>query len=288
MRVKMENVDNLATGWGVKPVNFSRSWMDLSLLPLDLTVIDSLLREMPANRVFVRVTSHDPANSKIQRLTMTDVPDLVARLQSGEGNIHLQAIQLDEHLDVYNAFKKVFIENVARSVPGFDPQLLCHSSVGLFVSTPGATAPFHADPEHNFLLQVIGDKVMHSFPPMDFETFPSEARELLASEKISILKTYKPEFEERAVALELKPGDLIYHPPMSPHWVRTGSKGFSLSYSISLVTKDVEQTLLLHKLNRKLRKIGLEPSPEGKYPVIDSLKISGANAGKTLKHLFSN
>lgn len=278
----MEQIDNLAEGWGVKPVNFSRSWMDLSLLPLDLNVIDSLLRNMPDTRVFVRVTSPDPSNSNIQRLSLNDVPDLVERLESGDGNIHLQAIQLDEHLDVYSKFKQMFIDNIARSVPEFKPELLCHSSVGLFVSTPGATAPFHADPEHNFLLQVIGDKVMHSFPPKDFETFPSEARELLASEKISILKTYKQEFETRAVKLELSPGKLIYHPPMSPHWVRTGSNGFSLSYSISLVTKDVEQTLLLHKLNRKLRKVGLVPSKEGEHPLIDSLKVKGATFGRSI------
>lgn len=257
--------------------------MDLSLLPLDLDLIDSLLREMPNNQVFVRVTSPDPANSNIQRMSLNDVPDLSSRLKSGEGNIHLQAIHLDEHLDVYREFKQAFIANVARCVPEFKPELLCHSSVGLFVSTPGATAPFHADPEHNFLLQVIGDKVMHSFPPMDFETFPSEARELLASEKISILKTYKPEFENRAVALELFPGDLIYHPPMSPHWVRTGSDGFSLSYSITLVTQDVEQTLLLHKINRMIRKIGLKPSDQGKHPNVDKLKVTSAIYARLLK-----
>ncbi|GAA0856468.1 cupin-like domain-containing protein [Aliiglaciecola litoralis] len=282
----MERISNLAEGWGVHPVNFDRKWMDLSKLPLDLSVIDKLLREMPASNVFVRVTSADPANSNIKRLTLAEVPDLVTKLESGAGNIHLQAIQLDEHLPVYRQFKQAFIDKVSNSVPVFNPELLRHSSVGLFVSTPGATAPFHADPEHNFLLQVIGEKVMHSFPPMDFETFPSEARELLASDKLSMLKTYVPEFEERAIELDLQPGDLIYHPPMSPHWVRTGSKGFSLSYTISLVTPDVEQTLLLHKLNRKLRKVGLTPSQEGLHPVLDKLKIDIASTGKKLKHLF--
>lgn len=282
----MENINDLAAGWGKKPVNFDKTWMDLSRLPTDLKLIDELLRQMPANQVFVRVTSPDPANSNIQRLSLNEVPDLVSRLESGDGNIHLQAIQLDEHLDTYREFKRAFIDKVAQSVPSFSTNKLISSSVGLFVSTPGAVAPFHADPEHNFLLQVIGNKVMHSFPPMDFETFPSEAREALASEKISMLKTYKTEFEQRATVLPLSAGDFIYHPPMSPHWVKSGTEKFSLSYTISLVTEDVDHTLLLHKINRRLRKFGIVPSQQGRFPFFDSLKVQSAACGRSIKQLL--
>ncbi|MEZ5491180.1 MAG: cupin-like domain-containing protein [Gammaproteobacteria bacterium] len=281
-----DSINNLAEGWGRSPVSFDRTWIDLSQLPTDLKLIDQLLRQMPGSQVFVRVTSPDPSNSDIQRLSLAEVPDLVERLESGEGTIHLQAIQLDEHLGVYADFKRDFIARVAESVPEFDPDLLLSSSVGLFVSTPGAVAPFHADPEHNFLLQVIGNKVMHSFPPMDFETFPSEAREALASDKISMLQTYKPEFEGRAAVLELKVGDFIYHPPMSPHWVKTGPETFSLSYTISLVTQDVDQTLLLHKVNRRLRRFGLNPSQEGAHPFWDSIKSKSAACGRSLRQMI--
>ncbi|WJG09738.1 cupin-like domain-containing protein [Aliiglaciecola sp. LCG003] len=278
--------NNLAEGWGSKPVTFSRDWMDLSLLPTNLTEIEKLLRQMPSSRVFVRITSPDLADSNIQRLALEEVPNLVEVLEKGEGTIHLQAIQLDEYLDVYAAFKTAFIEKVAQAVPEFNHSKLISSSVGLFISTPGATAPFHADPEHNFLLQVSGDKTMHSFPPRDFETFPTDAREALAAEKVSILKTYQAKFEDRATILKLSEGDFIYHPPMSPHWVKTGSEGYGLSYTISLVTEDVEQTLLLHKLNRKLRKFGITPSQQGSHPFIDNIKIKSADFSRKIKRKF--
>ena len=37
----------------------------------------------------------------------------------------------------------------------------------IFVSSPGAVTPFHMDHEHNFILQIRGNKKLYTWDPMD-------------------------------------------------------------------------------------------------------------------------
>ncbi|HEX4847747.1 MAG TPA: cupin-like domain-containing protein, partial [Novosphingobium sp.] len=41
----------------------------------------------------------------------------------------------------------------------------------IFISSPGSVTPFHFDPEHNILLQIMGSKTMTLFPVEDEDLF---------------------------------------------------------------------------------------------------------------------
>jgi len=51
-----------------------------------------------------------------------------------------------------------------------------------------------------------------------------------------------------------------------------------LSISVTYATPDVERTLLVHKLNKRLRAVGITPTPVGLFPVRDRRKAEAVQA----------
>jgi len=267
--------DVLADAWGKTAVEAPTGWLDLSRAPTDLHALEALLRAMPGDCLYVRITGTHAGSGAPRRVPLSEVPDLPARLTGSAGSLHLQAIHLERHDAGCAAALRTFTERAATVIPEV-ARPGTSAMFGIFLSTPGAIAPFHADQEHNFLFQVTGDKHIHLFDPTDLESFPSEARERLACEDVHVLDTYEPRLEARAKVFHLTPGKMIYHPPMGPHWVDTGKAGHSLSVSVTYVTPDVERTLLVHKLNKRLRTLGITPNPVGASPLIDRGKAGAA------------
>lgn len=237
----------------------------------DLPSIEALLRRMPESKLRVRITGTGPDAALQGRVRLADVADLRPLLH-GSGTLHLQAVDLHEFDPGFAQALARFRERVEAEVPECSARST-RATIGLFLSSGGAVAPFHADGEHNFLSQVTGDKHMHLFPADDLGIFTPQARERLASEDEHVLPTYRPELERLADVVHLVPGTTLYHPPMAPHWVDTGRASYSLSVTASFITPSVQRLYLLHKLNRRLRRLGLSPSNVGARPARDAAKL---------------
>lgn len=270
----------LANVWGKSHLELPRGALDLSGAPVSIPDLEALFRRMPADQLYVRIPGASPAGGAPQRIAMADIPDLAARIASGQP-LHLQAINLHRFDEGFAAALRRFREKVEAEIPEVgDPQTI--ATIGLFLSSAGVVAPFHADHEHNFLAQIVGDKQMHLFSPADLQLFPSEARESLACDDIHVLHTYSPSIETRGAVKYLAAGSVVYHPPMGPHWVDTGKQGHSLSVSVSFITPSVDRVLLLHKFNRRLRRFGVTPSPVGLSPSSDGFKYAVAKSMRDL------
>lgn len=274
---------SLRSAWGTRPCILPAGWLDLSSAKTDLESVEDLLRRLPEERLRVRITGDGPASGSPRRILMRELHDLRGQLLGGH-MLHIQATDLHRYdtgfADVANRFRHRLESEIDELR---DPST--QVTIGLFLSSGGAVAPFHADQEHNFLSQVIGDKKMHMFPPEDLDIFPCVSRERLAAEDLHVLDTYQPELESRAEVAELLPGTTLYHPPMGPHWVDTGRNSYSLSITLSFVTPSVDRTLLLHKLNRQLRRVGMRPTPVGTRPALDGAKLVLARAMRGLVRL---
>jgi hypothetical protein len=277
------NGESLDQAWGRRPWAMPQGMLDLSGLDTSLPALESLFRRMPADKLFVRVPGHGPASGPPKRIAMSDVPDLHARLHDG-GRLHLLAIDLQTFDPAHAAVLDRFVARVAAEVPEA-AQCVSGPMIALFLSTPGVVAPFHADCEHNFLFQVVGDKHIHFWDRTDHELLPSLARERLACEEEHVLDTYRPDIESRATVFHLMPGLGVYHPPMAPHWVDTGAAAWSLSYAVSFETPSVERLRLVHKMNRQLRRLGMEPAPVGQHPLADRVKLAAARGLLGVKRL---
>jgi Cupin superfamily protein len=136
----------------------------------------------------------------------------------------------------------------------------------IFLSAAASVVPPHTDSEHNFLLQIQGEKhvTVGRFPSEDnrqryLERFRGGgAREI--GDELEDVQTYV-----------LKPGDGIYLAPLYPHAVRVGS-GFSVSLSTYFETPFIRRSMTVRELNRHLRRLRIRPRPPGEHVATDKAK----------------
>jgi hypothetical protein len=144
----------------------------------------------------------------------------------------------------------------------------------IFLSAPGSVTPAHFDPEHNFLLQIRGQKSMNVGRFPDAATEQQEVERYHGGGGRNI--DWKPiESQEYLMG----PGDGVYVPVHMPHWV-TVPANVAVSLSITFFTPAAEDAVVLHKINRGLRKLGLKPARPGRRGGVDRAKVL---AGKTVR-----
>lgn len=261
-----EMASALEAGWGGKPLCFDEWMVDPSDVPTDFPGLQALLSKLPPECLLAREGAAAPG-ADMPRIEDPPLDDLEKRLR--ESNWHVMPSQLERFSDAWAGLLQRFLELVRQAVP---PQERSHTRgmIGAFLSSPGSVARFHADIGHNFLLQIFGTKRAHIFPNDDPEMFPPLAREQLFTEGKHYLD-YRTEFEGRAYVFDLKPGMSVYTPSLSPHWVEVGPE-VSLSIGLSIRTSEEDRRMLVHRMNRRLRRLGMSPGPVGVRPSSDGVK----------------
>jgi len=139
------------------------------------------------------------------------------------------------------------------------------------VSSPNSITPFHIDPEHNFLLQIRGNKTVHQWSRDDHQTLPaSVVEEYVYMDKHRNVE-YLDEFSQRKTTFELQPGDGLHFPVRAPHWVQNGSEP-SVSFSITFRSNESEREFRLYRHNGRQRALGRNPYPVNRNPWVDLTK----------------
>ncbi|MBB3861423.1 hypothetical protein GGQ88_002707 [Novosphingobium hassiacum] len=143
----------------------------------------------------------------------------------------------------------------------------------VFVTSPGGVTPYHFDPEHNILLQLMGSKVMTMFPAGNSRFAPDEThegyhtgggRELFWNDALA----------DGGREWPLVPGEALYVPVMSPHFVNNGPAP-SVSLSITWRSEWSFAEADARAFNGLLRKAGLNPRPPGRWPATNRVKAFG-------------
>lgn len=138
----------------------------------------------------------------------------------------------------------------------------------LFLSAPQSITPVHFDPEHNFLLQIRGQK------EVDVGRFPDRAWE-----RRELDRYYDGghrnlvEIPPRSGVFYLNPGQGIYLYPWAPHWVFNGPEP-SISLSITFRTRRSQRLENADLFNRRLRRHGWKPLPPGESDALDHAKAA--------------
>lgn len=139
----------------------------------------------------------------------------------------------------------------------------------IFVSSPGATTPFHLDEEHNFLLQVRGTKrlsVADGFDPG--AVAPGTLRDFFQGR--GELARYSAHLEEQSVHVELTPGEAVHIPPCHPHWVQNGP-AVSISLGILWFSDVTARRRHLYRVHGWLQRAGIRAAEPGAEPRLDAL-----------------
>jgi hypothetical protein len=147
---------------------------------------------------------------------------------------------------------------------------MCKPEAFIFVSSPHAVTPYHCDPEHNFLLQVRGEKQMAVFDRDDAEVVSQQSLEGKVTGAHRNLP-FNEQMHDHETLFEMRPGVGIHVPMYCPHWVRVGPE-VSVSFSITFRSRNSARREAVLRMNSRLRSRGLTPTPPGKQLLNDELK----------------
>ena len=134
----------------------------------------------------------------------------------------------------------------------------------VFISSPDAVTPYHFDPEHNILLQLVGTKVMTQFPAGDARFAPDTTHESYHSGGPREL-VWRDELSAGGRPFALGPGEAVMVPVMAPHHVRNGPTS-SISLSITWRSDWSFEEADARCWNGLLRKAGLSPRAPHRWP----------------------
>lgn len=191
--------------------------------------------------------------------------EVIAEIEANGSWLVLKNVERDPR---YKGLLDTLLDEVGPAVPGGDDTSLGREAF-IFVSAPGSVTPAHVDPEHNFLLQVRGTKVMHVGLFSDESTRVRELERFYAGNHRNIEAV--PDGLE---AVDLGPGDGVYVPPDAPHWVQNGEQ-VSISLSITWRTQDTSRRSRLWAVNHRLRERGRNPQAPGTSKLQDVRKLAG-------------
>ncbi len=167
------------------------------------------------------------------------------------------SMQQVQRLSGYNLFDDIKIRNAY-----------------IFITSPHRITTYHIDFQCGFLLQLHGDKTIHVFDQNDRELLTEEELERFWT-KDTNAAVYKPEMQNRATTVLLKPGIGVHVPVNAPHWLQNGDD-ISVSLSLNFQFKNTKLANI-YRTNFYLRKLGLHPTPPGRSWILDRAKGYGMN-----------
>ena len=176
-----------------------------------------------------------------------------------------------KHVEADPAYRELLDDCLDAIAPLTEPIApgMASRQAFIFVTSPGSVTPYHIDPEHNFLLQVRGEKHVTMFDGRDRSILRETDLEQMYMDAGRNLP-FEEEWEQRAWKFTLQPGEGLHFPVTYPHYVRNG-EAVSISLSITFRTPDLDRRRMLYRRNAAKRAAGQQPTPVGSRPLVDSL-----------------
>jgi hypothetical protein len=147
----------------------------------------------------------------------------------------------------------------------------------IFLSAAASVVPSHTDPEHNFLLQIRGEKRV---TVGRFRDEPAKQRYLERVRDGGPREIGDDLGEVREYVLT--PGEGVYLPPLHPHGVRVG-QDFSVSLSAYFTTPAIRRAMRVQEVNRHMRRLRMRPRPPGEHAATDRAKVTLADSLSRLR-----
>jgi hypothetical protein len=199
------------------------------------------------------------------------------------------SIVILKHTEQDPVYAPVLQDFLARVISLSGEQMRADVIVGetlILISSPNRVTPYHMDGETNFLVQVRGDKWFYVFDHEDRTLVTHEERERYFCGDISSA-AYRKEKQKDAIAYDLKAGYGIHVPVAAPHWVQNRDN-VSVAISVNYELHSVERTAKIHRINHKLRRLGLKPAVPGQSALRDRLKLAAAGALSGIRSIYGS
>jgi len=208
------------------------------------------------------------------------LPDTIAHIE------HNDSIVILKHTEQDPVYGPVLQDFLGRVVNFAGERMRSDVVVGetlILISSPNRVTPYHFDAETNFLVQVRGDKWFYVFDHEDRSLVTNEEREQYFAGDISSA-VYRADRQKDAIAYDLKAGHGIHVPVAAPHWVQNRDN-VSVAISVNYELHSVERTAKIHRINSRLRRLGLNPTAPGLSRVGDLFKLAAAGTLSGMRSL---
>ena len=177
---------------------------------------------------------------------------------------------LPEYRDAIESLLSSVRSSIASSHPG-----MFNLEGYVFISSPGTIVPYHMDTEHNYLLQIRGNKSMHMLDRDDPTVLSDQDIERYYTNTTRRM-VFDAAMRTQSKCWHLQPGEGMNVPVNFPHFVETGNS-ISISLSTTFDTPRQQARARVYKVNHYLRRMGTSPTKHGISPFKDHLKsVAGA------------
>lgn len=174
----------------------------------------------------------------------------------------IEEIALEEPNDdpAYGVLLRRCLDEIRAAAPDLTRGMHAEQ-LKVLLAPPGALAPYRAETEEGFILQVRGRQTLRVF----------ERTALLAEEIERRHARGQGEQPLLSRSYNLMPGLGVHLPVAAPYWVQTGPEE-SIAVFIGFRTRASARAAQAHRMNAFLRGLGFDPSPVGESPWLDRLK----------------
>jgi hypothetical protein len=179
-------------------------------------------------------------------------------------------------VEPYGTLVEEWLRPVREAMPAAEGRVGPSDALAL-IASPEAVVPAHVDNKHNVLVQLEGTKDVFIGEFVDRGEGHRQVEHRYGPARLNLDRL--PEIVTR---FTLEPGDALYLPPYTIHWVIGGS-GSSVAVSCSFGTESSHQAQEVYACNARLRRVGLHPAPPGERPRIDRAKVRALHGWVTLR-----
>jgi hypothetical protein len=137
-------------------------------------------------------------------------------------------------------------------------ETLCDESIfdrsaNLLISSPTALEYYHLACPTNMLWHIRGEKRVWAYPLETGLVSPQTIEAVLTGEEPEEL-AYRPELDQRATVVNLKPGQMVTWPQHTPHRV-VNTRGLNVSLSTEHMTRRAQRKNNVYLANRHFRRL---------------------------------
>ena len=202
--------------------------------------------------------------------------EVAATIEQGDDKVGLYVL---ERRPEYAEVLEEAIDTVAPVVAAHEGPLTGGHAL-LMLASPNTTVPVHFDLHHSLLFQLAGTKrvTVGSFAPAAAQQ--RELERLFDAGHGNPNPTTLPTTERQSFLLG--PGDGLYIPPYTFHWVEVGDD-VSVGFACGFFTAVTERTHAVQRVNAALRRLGLRSRPPGHSLVPDAAKAAALKGASLLR-----
>lgn len=197
---------------------------------------------------------------------------LMATLENIDRNNSLVMLKSVVHDPIFGPVLRHTLERIIElSGPALQDDLIGVRAT-ILIASPHRITAYHIDAVLNFLMQISGKKQFRVYDPTDSTLLTSDDLErYFAGDANGAV--FRAERLNDAAVFAMDAGVGVHVPPMAPHWAETGDD-ISVAISFNYDLHSIERAARIHKVNRRLRQLGLRPQPPGAGGAADRAKLA--------------